>query len=125
MGANPDLDEHFALSIEIDRLTKKGWRVSPATRKRVADLAMRQIAMSDRAAEAFRHDPVFGKDGHLPVHLGFYHLFLLLEEGGEYARAITLAEDAKRAGWEARYPGRWDQRIARVVRKVEKSGTNT
>jgi len=75
-----------------------------------------QIAISPRAADAFRSEY---PGQALPMHTGYEQLAIVLEKQGRLDEALTLCREAMARRW----AGTWEDRIARVARRVRKKST--
>ncbi|MCZ7587158.1 MAG: hypothetical protein M5R36_29555 [Deltaproteobacteria bacterium] len=104
------LDRHFDLSLRLDSAFREK-RFDEMVR-----LCREQIALSVKAAEAFREEDreIGCADAPLPSHMGFRRLCVFLEKQGEYQEVIALCERAMREGW----AGDETRRIERCEKKL-------
>jgi hypothetical protein len=75
----------------------------------------KQIRLAPAAAKALRQTR---PDESLPIHLGYLQASTMLEQEGEYERAIELCRQAQSERWN----GNWAWRIQRMNRKLGEKG---
>jgi hypothetical protein len=109
---NNILDLHFFYPTKMKLFYKE--RENPSALKKATDACLKQIEISEKAADAFRKE--YG-DNQLPTHEGYEQLCIILEKEKKFDEAIKFAEQAKKQGW----GGAWDGRVERCKKKVEKS----
>ncbi|MCY3914994.1 MAG: hypothetical protein OXG49_03180 [Chloroflexi bacterium] len=102
-------EEQIILSYHRAQYEHRMWRIEVARRK--------------RNSARYAHDPKYQKlyleqvsEFKLRTCIAFERLAIILENRHEYERALRCVVKAKTEGW----PGKWDKRIARLVKKLGK-----
>lgn len=111
---SPVLDVHFFHQARIEFFYR--YRDMHPQARDMAEQACRdQIAIAPKAAAAFRAQ----NDGGLPSHKGFWQLAVLLEKAERLKEATEICRTAQAGGW----PGDWDARSEKLIKKLSKSST--
>ena len=106
------LDRHFVYSclIEYHHYGVRSHSNNKTETVRYCDL---QIAIASKASKEFKRE--FRKSP-LPRHIGFGTLAIIQEKDGDFAGAMDVCRQARKAAW----AGDWDKRINRCRGKAEK-----
>jgi len=93
------LDHHFQYQNDIQLHYKD--RKNPESLEKAISACRDQIALGDRALDAFR-------DLNMPIpeHYGYKQLAIILAKQGKYSEVVDLCQQAKAQGW----VGDWDKR---------------
>lgn len=106
------LDRHFVYSCLID-YHHYGVRSHSNNKPETVRYCDLQISIASKASKEFKKE--FRKSP-LPRHVGFDTLAIIREREGDFAGAMEICRQARKAGW----AGDWDKRIGRCRGKVEK-----
>ena len=104
---------HFFYQAKMELFYKE--RKNPTALMEAIDACLKQIAISEKAAAAFRNEDSSGTQ--LPMHAGYEQLCIILEKQRKFDEAIKYACLAKKQGWN----GEWDRRVERCKKKLERS----
>jgi hypothetical protein len=102
------LDIHFFYQSKIEIFYRD--REDPNKLKEATDACLKQIAISNTAAAAFKNAY---NDSVLPMHVGFKQLCIILEKQKKYEEVVKFSLKAKEQGW----GGDWDRRIEKCKDK--------
>ncbi len=103
------LDAHFLYGRKIEIYYKD--RNKPGYLEKAIEACNQQIALAEKAAEAFRREY---KESSLLAHKGYKQLAIILEKQKKCKETIELCEKARKQGW----TGDWAKRIERCRKKV-------
>lgn len=108
-------DVHLTLSSKIEETYKNRNSDSKALQKTI-DYCLVQIAISEDAKKSWIDECIeLGSVPQLPVHRGYEKLCIIFEKQEQFEKAIELAKQAKKQGWN----GDWDKRIERCEAKIK------
>lgn len=110
----PILDQHFFWQQRIKTSYVRRDTV-PTALNRTIGYCEKQIELSEKAKGAFFND---GLD-HLPAHIGYKQLAIILEKQGELEKALEITKKAEKQGWNNDNL----KRIERLQKKLNKKGT--
>lgn len=108
------LDAHFLYGQKLAIYYKD--REKAGCLEKAVQACNQQIAIGEKAAEAFRkefNDP-------LPSHMGYKQLAIILEKQGDFDKTIVLCQKAHGQGW----AGDWEKRIDRCRKKIRQTMIN-
>lgn len=114
--AAPVLDRHFLYQNKKD-IYYRFRDMDDFALARAIEACEQQIAISAKAAEAFRNEY---EDEALPLHIGYTDLAIIREKEGHLEDAILLCEAALAQKW----GGDWERRIERYKKKLTKQSAS-
>lgn len=110
----PVLEQHFFWHQRI-KISYVRRDTDSTALNRTIDYCETQIELSEKAKRAFLDDD----SDHLPAHIGYKQLAIILEKQGELEKALEITKKAEKQGWNNDNL----KRIERLQKKLNKKGT--